>query len=83
MDAYFDEHDDLYTDPQSRGPGLIRIDEHPEGLDGYWTVVQVFDDPEGHHDWGINARIDLRASDEDGFPAVVVDNVGPVTETGR
>ncbi|PLC12917.1 DEAD/DEAH box helicase [Kocuria flava] len=83
MDAYFDEHEDLYTDPQSRGPGLVRIDEHPEGMPGYWTVLQVFDDPEGHHDWGINARIDLRASDEEGFPAVLVDNVGPVTETGR
>ena len=83
MDAYFGEHEDIYTDPQSRGPGLIRIDEQPEGLPGFWTVVQVFDDPDGHHDWGINARIDLRTSDEDGFPAVVVDNVGPITETGR
>ena len=27
--------------------------------------------------------IDLTASDEDGFPAVLVDNVGPVTDTGR
>ena len=45
--------------------------------------MQVFDDPDGHHDWGINARIDLTASDEDGFPAVLVDNVGPVTDTGR
>nr|WP_312964752.1 DUF3516 domain-containing protein [Kocuria rhizophila] len=83
MDAYFDEYEDIYTDAQSRGPSLIRITEHPEGLPGFWTVVQVFDDPDGHHDWGINARIDLAASDEDGFPAVLVDNVGPVTDTGR
>ncbi|KAA9394996.1 DUF3516 domain-containing protein [Kocuria coralli] len=83
MDDYFEEHDDLYTDAQSRGPSLIRIDEKPAGLPGYWTVQQVFDDPDGHHDYGINARIDLAGSDEDGFPVVLVDNVGPITETGR
>ena len=83
MDEYFDDHEDIYTDAQSRGPSLIRIDEHPGGPDGFWTVTQVFDDPDGHHDWGINARVDLAASDEDGFPAIRVDNVGPVTETGR
>ncbi|PZO70018.1 MAG: DUF3516 domain-containing protein [Kocuria palustris] len=83
MDAYFGEYQDIYTDAQSRGPALIRIDESPEGLDGFWSVQQVFDDPDGHHDFGINARIDLAASDEDGFPVVRVDNVGPITETGR
>lgn len=83
MDAYFGEYQDIYTDAQSRGPALIRIDERPEGLDGFWSVQQVFDDPDGHHDFGINARIDLAASDEDGFPVVRVDNVGPITETGR
>ncbi|MDO5617738.1 DEAD/DEAH box helicase [Kocuria sp.] len=83
LDAYFNEYDDIYTDAQARGPALIRINESPAGLDGFWTVQQVFDDPDGNHDYGINARIDLAASDYDGFPAVLVDNVGPITETGR
>ena len=83
MDAYFNEYDDIYTDAQSRGPALIRINDKPEGLSGYWTVTQVFDDPDGNHDWGINARIDLAASDEDGFPSVLVDNVGDIAQTGR
>ena len=83
MDTYFDEYEDIYTDAQSRGPSLIRITEDPEGMTGFWTVTQVFDDPDGHHDWGINARVDLAASDEDGFPVVLVDNVGPVTDTRR
>ena len=83
MDTYFDEYEDIYTDAQSRGPSLIRITEDPEGMTGFWTVTQVFDDPDGHHDWGINARVDLAASDEDGFPVVLVDNVGPVTDTSR
>ncbi|KHE75018.1 DEAD/DEAH box helicase [Kocuria marina] len=83
MDTYFDEYEDIYTDAQSRGPSLIRITEDPEGMTGFWTVTQVFDDPDGHHDWGINARVDLAASDEDGFPVVLVDNVGPITDTRR
>lgn len=83
LDDYFDEYEDIYTDAQARGPALIRIDENPEGLVGFWAVQQVFDDPEGHHDYGINARVDLAASDDDGFPVILVDNVGPITDTGR
>ena len=35
-----------------------------------WLVRQVFDDPEGDHDWGITAEVDLAASDEAGEPVV-------------
>lgn len=83
LDEYFNEYEDIYTDAQSRGPALIRINEAPAGLDGFWTVQQVFDDPDGNHDYGMNARIDLAASDADGFPVVLMDNVGPITQTGR
>jgi hypothetical protein len=38
----------------------------------------VFDDPEGDHDWGIHASIDLAASDEAGEPVVTVTAVGPL-----
>ena len=38
---------------------------------------QVFDDPDGDHDWAISASIDLAASDEAGEPVVVVTAVGP------
>ena len=38
---------------------------------------QVFDDPDGDHDWGISASIDLAASDEAGEPVVAVTAVGP------
>lgn len=83
LDDYFNEYEDIYTDAQSRGPALIRINESPAGRDGFWTVQQVFDDPDGNHDYGMNARIDLAASDADGFPVVLMDNVGPITHTGR
>ena len=41
------------------------------------TVRQVFDDPEGDHDWGITAIVDLDASDELGSAVVHVTHVGP------
>ena len=39
---------------------------------------QVFDDPDGDHDWGISADVDLAASDEAGEPVVTVTAVGPL-----
>jgi hypothetical protein len=72
MSEYFEEHDSLGWGPQARGPGLLVIDEHP----GRWAVRQIFDDPEGHHDWGISAEVDLEESDEAGFAVIRVTDVG-------
>ena len=36
---------------------------------------QVIDDPAGHHDWGINAEVDLEASAEQGIAVVRVVSV--------
>ncbi|MEU1820996.1 DUF3516 domain-containing protein [Streptomyces abikoensis] len=74
MDAYWDEYDDLGTGPDARGPKLLRIEERPE--DGLWRVRQSFADPNGDHDWGITAEVDLAASDEDGRAVVRVMDVG-------
>ena len=38
---------------------------------------QVIDDPEGDHDWGITAEVDLAASDEAGEAVVAVTGFGP------
>ena len=53
---------------------------------GALWVADMYRQTIEHPEWipkDVQARIDLRASDEDGFPAVVVDNVGPITETAR
>jgi hypothetical protein len=42
-----------------------------------WKVRQVFEDPEGDHDWGIEAEVDLAASDELGAAAIRITAVGP------
>ena len=43
-----------------------------------WKVRQVFDDPEGDHDWGIDAEVDLaEPATSSGAAAVTVTAVGP------
>jgi superfamily II RNA helicase len=66
LDDYFDDHDEIGTGSDARGPGLLLIEEG----ETTWTVRQILDDPDGDHDWGISAEIDLAASDEFGEPVV-------------
>lgn len=74
MDAYWDEHEELGTGPDARGPKLLKIDEDAEH--GLWRVRQTFADPSGDHDWGISAEVDLAASDEEGRAVLRVTSVG-------
>jgi superfamily II RNA helicase len=60
--AYYDEHDSVGLDADARGPDLLRTE-----VDGRaWRVRQTLSDPAGHHDWVIEALVDLDASDEAG-----------------
>jgi superfamily II RNA helicase len=88
MSAYFTEYDDLGTGPDARGPHLLVVDQQPDAGTApaepdqpvrRWVVRQILDDPQGDHDWGISAVIDLDASDELGAAAVTVTDVGPAT----
>ncbi|TSB31146.1 DEAD/DEAH box helicase [Streptomyces benahoarensis] len=74
MDTYWDEYEELGTGPDARGPKLLRIEEDAEH--GLWRVRQTFADPNGDHDWGISAEVDLAASDEEGRAVVRVTKVG-------
>ncbi|MDQ6850303.1 MAG: DUF3516 domain-containing protein [Actinomycetota bacterium] len=73
IDRYFAEYDRIGTGADARNPALLHV-EHAAGI---WRVRQVFDDPDGDHDWGISAEVDLNASDEVGEAAVAVTDVGP------
>jgi superfamily II RNA helicase len=73
LEEYFEEYDELGTGPDARGPAMLVISEGPRE----WTVRQIFDDPAGDHDWGISARVDLAASDEEGAAVIHVTAVGP------
>jgi hypothetical protein len=68
---YFDEHGEIGTGPDARGPHLLMVE-----VDGRaWRVAQVLDDPAGDHDWRIEALVDLDASDEAGTAVVAVTDV--------
>jgi len=75
VEDYFDEYDSLGTGPDARGPKMLMI----ERLAKQWKVRQIFDDPEGDHDWGISAQVDLAASDEAGTAVLTVTDVGPLS----
>jgi len=66
--AYFEEHDEVGTGPDARGPSMFSIAAEP----GAWVVRQTLDDPAGDHDWAVTARVDLAASDEAGTAVLTV-----------
>jgi len=72
LEPYFDEHAEIGTGPDARGPALLIIDEQP----GTWAVRQIFDDPAGDHDWGFSAVVDLAESDAAGAAVLRVTDAG-------
>ena len=72
MAPYFAAHAEVLTGGAARGPTLFQVDEVAPG----WAVRQVLDDPAGDHDWAITATVDLPASEEEGEPVVVLEDVG-------
>ena len=62
IEDYYAEHDRLLLDADARGPELLSVAETGRT----WRVTQTLHDPEGHHDWVIEADADLDASDEAG-----------------
>ena len=67
---YWDEHDQIPTDADARGPALLMITEQGR----VWQVRQTVDDPDGNRDWSITARIDLDECDQAG--ELVVHSLG-------
>jgi hypothetical protein len=67
LGSYWDEHDAIDTGPTARGPELLVIDRSEPRT---WTVRQIINDPEFHHDWAIVATVDLDASDAAGEPVI-------------
>jgi superfamily II RNA helicase len=71
LDEYFEQHDEIGTGPDARGPALLMITEEAQR----WLVRQIFADPAEDHDWGISAEVDLAASDEAGAAVLRVTGV--------
>jgi superfamily II RNA helicase len=79
LDPYFDEYDGasgplIGTDADARSSAMLQITEGPTE----WLARQTIADPEGDHDWGISATIDLAESNEQGVAVIRVVAVGPL-----
>ncbi|MFE5775414.1 DEAD/DEAH box helicase [Brachybacterium sp. NPDC056505] len=72
MDEYYDAYDNVGIDAPARSPQLLQIREESKR----WIIRQVIDDPDGNHDWGIEAELDLEATDEAGEPVLSITHVG-------
>src|SRR5690606_20335537 len=75
IESYYDEHDNLANDSDPRRPLLQLLGPEEQGepvgaTEGETARVrrvrQTLADPEGHHDWVIDAVVDCDASDEAG-----------------
>lgn len=71
-EAYFDEHAEVGTGPDARGPALLIFDRQPQ----VWRIRQILEDPAGDHDWGFDVEVDLAASDEEGAAVLRIVDVG-------
>ena len=64
LDAYFEAHGQIAIDADARSAAFLSIDEADEQAEHVWHVRQIFSDPEGDHDFAIQADVDLDATQE-------------------
>ncbi|MGO3293834.1 MAG: DEAD/DEAH box helicase [Brachybacterium alimentarium] len=76
MDEYYDTYDDVGIDGPARSPQLLQITEESK----LWRIRQVLSDPDGNHDWAIEAELDLEATDEAGEPVLAITHVGDIAD---
>jgi len=73
LDPFYEEHEEILTGPEARGPDLFAVTEEP----GRWLVRQTLDDSDEHHDWRLEVEVDLEATSSSGEVALKVRSVGP------
>ena len=68
LGSYWDKHDEILLDGDARGPKMLQVEEFAARGDQprTWRVAQIISDPEGNHDWQLQASVDLDACDEVG-----------------
>ena len=74
LGEYYEQHGEIRTGPEARGPRLLIVDEEARNSnqDPVWAVRQILDDPAGDRDWMLRAEVDLRACDAVGRAVVRV-----------
>ena len=66
LEGYAEEHDEILLDADARSNAFFSVDERDEKARHVWHVHQIFSDPEGDHDFGIMADVDLDATQQEG-----------------
>ncbi len=74
LGTYWSEHESMGWGQEARSPELLIIDK--TAGPGTWSVRQVIDDPEEHHDFAIVATVDLDSSDAAGEPVIRTESFG-------
>jgi hypothetical protein len=65
IEDYFNEHASVGTSGDARGPDPLLIERSVlERTGRCWPVRQTLADAASHHDWVIEAEVDVDASDE-------------------
>lgn len=72
LDDYFEEYADIDDSPAARAADLLIL----RRTGRLWTARQILKDPEGNRDFGLDAEIDLDASDESGSAVVRITRAG-------
>ncbi|MFT8637984.1 MAG: DUF3516 domain-containing protein, partial [Pseudoclavibacter sp.] len=80
LDDYYSEYDAIGTDQVARSREYFTVDERPEHRDHRWRVRQVFADPAGDRAWGIEASVDLDATQAEGEAVFAEYRVGELGE---
>ena len=83
FDAYFEAHGQIAIDADARSAAFLSIDEADEQAEHVWHVRQIFSDPEGDHDFAIQADVDLDATQEEGEAVFKNFRVGFFEELGE
>jgi len=80
VSAYFDEHDEVLTGPDARGPEFFQLDvpiaTAAAETDGERIGVrQVVRDPAGHDEWALLGWVDIDRSKAVGRAVLVFDEL--------
>jgi hypothetical protein len=78
MNPYYGDHERIMLDNEARNGRHTYVE--PSEDKQTWRVCQVLVDSEGLNDWQAEFTVDLPKAREEGNPALVLVNVGPVVE---
>jgi hypothetical protein len=65
MTPYFEEYEEIYTDPSARSPKHLVIEKGDT-----WRLRQILVDPSEDYAWALVFQVDLAASREAGVPVI-------------